>query len=73
MYHRLFFSHPNSHGMSYTQHLLFAMSICATLMLCVVACVLHAAVPMLFPDTVSGTIKRLNEQFAQRKAALEGR
>ena len=64
MLKRLFTEHPASVGESYFEHMRFAASTGATMVVGGVACMVHAAFPFLCVTTGSRTIRRLAAKIA---------
>ena len=58
--------HLNEAGESYTQHLMFASSIAAKMLIAGIQCFLHALVPSIFKTSGSNTIKELYNKINTR-------
>jgi hypothetical protein len=67
---RLFLDHPRSVGESYGEHAAVAVRFGTALIVAGAACIIHAAVPALFPRTASGAIKRLYGELRARQPGL---
>lgn len=65
----LFTRHPREVGMSYSQHLGYALSVTARLGFCSTACFLHAFFPFLFTTTTSAVVGKLNEEFIAHQSS----
>ena len=63
---RHFNDHPSAVGMSYWQHLIFAMNLCRHTFLASLASLVHAFLPFMFTTTTSSTIFRLNNMLKSR-------
>ena len=70
MLDRLFLDHPRSVGESYGEHAAVAARFGAALIVAGTACLVHAAIPALFPRTASGTVKRLYGVMRARQPGL---
>lgn len=66
---RLFTEHPASVGESYVQHMRHAAGFATRMMLCGVACMIHAALPFLFVRTGSRLVVELNERMVLSRAS----
>ncbi len=62
----LFAKHPNEVGMSYFQHLCFALMLARKMLLAMVASIVHSVFPFLFTTYTSSTIKELHTLFSTR-------
>ncbi|MBM3542816.1 MAG: hypothetical protein FJX51_12290, partial [Alphaproteobacteria bacterium] len=74
MLRRPFTAHPESVGESYVQHLAFAASVGARMIVAGVACMIHGILPFLFVRTGSRTIVALYGRIAwgpRRRVAEE--
>lgn len=67
---RLFLDHPRAVGESYGEHAAVAARFGAALVVAGTACIIHAAVPALFPRTASGAVKRLYGELRARQPGL---
>ena len=67
---RLFLDHPRAVGESYGEHAAVAARFGAALIVAGAACIIHAAVPALFPRTASGAVKRLYGELRARQPGL---
>lgn len=65
----IFSRHPHEVGMSYAQHMRFALRLARKSIGCAMASLIHAFLPFLFVTHTSTTIRQLNEIFDQRSAA----
>ena len=65
---RLFVEHPQSLGMSWSEHGLGAVVIGATLVGAGAACLIHALVPGWFTQTAGKTVTRMHDHMMRRKA-----
>jgi hypothetical protein len=70
MIDRLFLDHPRSVGESYGEHAAVAARFGAALIVAGAACLVHAAIPALFPRTASGAIRRLYGEMRARQPGL---
>lgn len=59
--------HLKENGMSYFQHLKFALFLSGKTLGCAVASLIHAFIPFVLVDHTSKTINRLNEIFLERR------
>jgi hypothetical protein len=66
-FRRLFLEHPGSLGESYLQHLGHALSFAGTLLVCALACLVHAVVPALCETTASRSVTRLHARMTSRR------
>lgn len=66
--HRLFLEHPQSLGMSWSNHGAGAVRIASELIGAGCACLVHAAVPGWFTQSAGKTVERMHEHMAQRRA-----
>jgi len=64
---RFYNRHLKENGMSYFQHLKFALFLSWKTLGCAVASLIHAFIPFVLVDHTSKTIKRLNDLFLERK------
>ena len=67
-FHRLFFDHPHSLGMTWTGHATGAVKIGAELIGAGCAAIVHAAVPGWFTETAGRTVTRIYDHIQSRKA-----
>jgi len=58
--------HLKENGMSYLQHLKFAIFLSGKTLGCAIASLIHAFIPFVFVDHTSSTINKLNELFIER-------
>ena len=65
---RLFFDHPRSLVMSWSQHGFGAIAIGATLIGAGAACLVHALVPGWFTQTAGRTVARMHDHMIRRRA-----
>lgn len=63
---RLFTNHPASVDESYFEHMRFAGSFAASLLLAGLAALVHAVLPFLFEKTASQIINRLHHRMHNR-------
>jgi hypothetical protein len=63
MWRKLFTEHPASVDESYLQHMRVAASFGVPMILGGLACLVHALIPGLFPQTGSRMVKQLNERL----------
>lgn len=63
---RLFTKHPNQVGMTYIQHLVFALNLARMLLVCVICSLIHAFFPFLFTTYTSTIIRKLHNEFEKR-------
>ncbi len=64
---RIFFTkHPNDVGMSYFQHLCFALMLARRMFFAIFASLIHSVFPFIFTTYTSNTIKELNQIFLTR-------
>lgn len=68
MFGRLFTDHPKSLGMSWASHGAGAVVIGARMVGAGLACIVHAAVPVLFTETAGRTVQSLHDHMVKRKA-----
>jgi hypothetical protein len=73
MIDRFFLSHPRSVGESYSEHAATAARFGATMVVGGVACLIHAALPAVFPRSASDRVKRLYAQMVSRQPAFAER
>jgi hypothetical protein len=71
--HRLFLEHPRTLGESYWEHARTAARFGAEMVTGGLACLVHAAVPVLFAKTASERVKKLYAQMRSRQPNLAGR
>jgi hypothetical protein len=71
MIDHVFFRHPRSVGESYGEHARVAGSFGVALFGAGLACLVHAAIPVLFTRTASDTIRRLHARLSSRHASVE--
>ena len=73
----LFTSHPASVGETYGEHMVMAGSFGLKMILCGLACLVHAILPFLFVTTASRTVDGLHDQMVvsrrRVRAGTEGR
>ena len=69
MLSKLFLDHPADVGESYAEHAREASSYGFTMIAAGIACLVHAAVPALFPSTGSRTIKTLHDRLVRKRGA----
>ena len=62
----LFMKHPAENGMSYFQHLKFALMLSRKTIGCAFASLIHAFFPFLFVTHTSRTVFKLNDIFVKR-------
>ena len=65
---RIFNDHPRSLGMSWASHGIGAALIGARMIGAGAACIVHAVLPGLFPETAGRTVMGLHAQMTRRKA-----
>lgn len=70
MFDRLFLAHPRSIGETFAEHFMTAGRFGAVMIGGGLACIVHAFVPALFPQTASRTVKRLHAIMAARQPGL---
>jgi hypothetical protein len=58
--------HLKENGMSYYQHMRFALFLSVKTFGCALASLIHAFIPFVLVDYTSKTINRLNELFVER-------
>jgi len=63
-----FKKHPNEVGMSYIQHLFFALNLSSELFISAVCSFIHAFFPFYFTTYSSDKIRKLNEHFTKRNS-----
>jgi hypothetical protein len=68
----LFNEHPNSVGMTYFQHLRFALMLACRTFGCALASLIHAFFPFLFVRHTSDTITSLYKLFEKRNLLKSG-
>ncbi|MEI9926568.1 MAG: DUF6356 family protein [Sphingomonas sp.] len=73
MIDRLLLAHPRSVGESYGEHAATAARFGATMVVGGLACLVHAAIPALFPRAASDRVKRLYVQMRARQPAFADR
>lgn len=61
----LFTRHPTSVGETYAEHAAFAGQFGLRMVLCGLACVVHAVFPFLFVKTASACVRELHGQISQ--------
>ena len=71
MVRRLFLDHPQSLGMSWSDHGAGAMKIGVELIGAGCAALIHAAVPGWFTDTAGKSVTRIYDHIQSRKAAAK--
>jgi hypothetical protein len=59
--------HLKENGMSYSQHMKFALFLAAKTFGCALASLIHACIPFVLVDHTSKTINKLNEIFLERR------
>jgi hypothetical protein len=59
--------HLKENGMSYFQHLWFALMLARKTSGCAIASLIHAFIPFILVDHTSKTINKLNEIFIERR------
>jgi hypothetical protein len=64
---RFYNRHLKENGMTYFQHMRFALMLARKTFGCAVASVVHAFIPFVLVDHTSKTINKLNEIFIERK------
>ena len=67
MLKKLFLEHPASLGESYLEHQRVAASVGLAMVTSGAACIVHAIVPRMFPQTGSRTLTRLSAQMEARR------
>lgn len=67
MFERLFLAHPRSVGETYVEHAAMALNFAGRLFVAACACLLHAAVPALFPRTASRIIAELHGRMVTNR------
>jgi hypothetical protein len=65
-----FHDHPQSVGENYLQHWCSAMSFAAALLICAVACMVHAFVPGLCKTTASRSVCELYRRMVTHRSTL---
>jgi hypothetical protein len=64
---RSFFNeHPREVGMSYLRHLVYALSVTRRLLVCVLACFVHAFFPFFFTHKTSSVVQELGDELGHR-------
>jgi hypothetical protein len=66
---KLFLDHPEQVGETYFEHLFVASRVGLTMVVCGIACALHALIPAIFPTTGSDAVRRLYDQMVKKRAA----
>ena len=59
--------HLKENGMSYFQHMKFALFLATKTFGCAIASIIHAFIPFVLVDHTSKTINKLNEIFLERR------
>jgi hypothetical protein len=65
---RLFYSHPESVGEGYWQHMASALSFALNMAVGCVVCLVHAILPFAFTKTGSTLITRMHERMVISRA-----
>ena len=68
MFSRLFLDHPRAVGETYGEHFAAASGFGGRLLIAGLACLVHAAIPALFPTTASRTVSALHDRLTRRFA-----
>lgn len=68
MLRRLFLDHPDAVGETYGEHFAAASGFGLRLLTAGLACLVHAAIPALYPTTASRTVAALHARLTQRSA-----
>jgi hypothetical protein len=63
---RIFIDHPQSVGETYFEHMRFAGSFAAHLLMAGIAALVHAVIPCLFEKTASRMISQMHARLTQR-------
>lgn len=70
MIDRVFFAHPRSVGESYAEHARIALAFGGRMVVAGCKCVVHAAVPALFPSAASDSIRALGGELETRRSRV---
>jgi hypothetical protein len=68
---KLFTKHPADVGMSYIEHLQFALKLSLTLLLCSITSAIHAIFPFLWINRASSKIDEMNKNFKHRNEEIK--
>lgn len=70
MLRSLFTDHPASVGESYGEHFVMAGGFGLRMILCGLACLVHAVLPFLFVKTASRTVDRLHDKMVVNRSRV---
>lgn len=68
MIDRMFFAHPRSVGENYAEHARIALAFGGRMVFAGCKCVVHAAIPALFPSAASDSIRELSGELQTRRS-----
>ena len=66
MFKNVFTEHPNSVNQTYLEHAVFALTIAGTCLIVTIVATVHSLLPMVFKNTGSNLLKKLNSKIEER-------